>query len=30
MRKFKAAAIGVALAAPLWLPAISEARSSWG
>lgn len=30
MRKFKAAAVTVALVAPLWLPVIAEARSSWG
>lgn len=30
MRKFKTAAIAAALVAPLWLPAIVEARSSWG
>lgn len=30
MRRIKASIIGVALVAPMWFPAILEARSSWG
>lgn len=30
MTKIKIAAVSLALSAPMWLPAIAAARSSWG